>query len=144
MFIDVPQIYMPTMYYPTVSSAGVGAEALAIKKTFQVVCDQNIVSSFLVTDAQKFSMLASTWEKDTLLISSSSQMFSNESYLQIIGMGEKALPYIFADLNKEPNHWFVALKSITGVDPVSLEHRGDVSKMTEDWLTWAHENNHFF
>lgn len=141
MIIDTPKIYIPPMNYPITDSVGVGAEALALKKSFQSFRYGDTLSSFLMSDHQKFDMLASTWQKETLLSSSSNDIYSNQSYLEIIGMGKKALPYIFSDLSKNPNHWFVALKSITGIDAVQPAHRGDMVRMTQDWISWAKQNS---
>jgi hypothetical protein len=33
-------------------------------------------------------------------------------------MGGNVLPFILRSLMKEPDHWFVALKSITNEDPI--------------------------
>ena len=52
-------------------------------------------------------------------------------------MGSAALPFIFSELEREPDNWFWALKAITGEDPVPEEHRGDVALMAKDWLAWA-------
>ena len=138
MLTQMPQLYISPVY---TFSVEVGSEASALKDSLMTLRNDNL-SSFFTTDDKKFSMLASTWEKDTQAISSSIDMFSNESYLQIIGMGRKALPFIFSELKKEPNHWFLALKSITGIDPVKKEDRGNVLKMTESWLAWAKENRY--
>jgi hypothetical protein len=63
-------------------------------------------------------------------------MCTCEPYQQIIGMGEKALPFIYYELTTEPDHWFWALRAITCDDPVPDEHRGDIAAMTVDWLSW--------
>jgi len=140
MLAQAPQF---NYVHPTsIFSMGVGTEASALNKSLSALYS-NGLSSFLATDSQKFDMLASTWKKDTMVMSSSTDMFSNESYLQIIGMGKKALPFIFSELRKEPNHWFVALKSITGIDPVPKEYRGNILKMSELWLAWAKDNHYY-
>ena len=59
------------------------------------------------------------------------------AYQHVIGMGSLALPFILAELEREPDHWFWALKAITGEDPVAEEQRGDVLGMTKTWLEWA-------
>jgi hypothetical protein len=51
-------------------------------------------------------------------------------------MGEKALPFIYFELQKEPDHWFWALKAITCEDPVPKEQRGNLQLMTIAWLKW--------
>lgn len=86
---------------------------------------------------QKFNNLAATWKHDTQLESSASELLLNDAYQKIIGMGTDALPYIFQDLKSEPNHWFWALKSITGYDPLKPRQMGDLDEMTKEWLKWG-------
>jgi len=135
---------LPTLpnYQVYQTSYGVGEETLKTQQSIRSLCNGNQLSFFLIDDEQKFNMLASTWERNTRMMSSSSDMFLNESYLNIIGMGEKALPFIFLEMQKEPNHWFLALKSITGVDPVLPVDRGNIAKMTETWIKWGKDNNY--
>lgn len=64
------------------------------------------------------------------------------AYQKIIGMGELALPLIMRELRTRPNHWFWALKAITGEDPVPPQYRGQVRKMAAAWLDWWKENKY--
>ena len=41
----------------------------------------------------------------------------------------------------EPDHWFPALKSISGEDPVPPEDRGKVRRMTKAWLAWGEKQS---
>ena len=66
----------------------------------------------------------------------------NPSYQKIIGMGEKVVPLILRELETRPNHWFWALKAITGADPIQSHQRGKISEMTKAWLSWARENGY--
>ena len=75
--------------------------------------------------ARIFSEQRSRWLEDTSFTSSVSEIVSHPSYLRIIGLGKPALPFIFSSLKQEPAHWFVALMSITGEDPV--DGRNDLS-----------------
>jgi len=87
----------------------------------------------------KFYRLKSHWEAETAFLSSVSDIAMHPAYQQIIGMGSVAVPLILREMKKEPGHWFWALKSITGEDPVPPEHRGKITAMTEDWLLWGAE-----
>lgn len=87
--------------------------------------------------ARQFSELTAAWRAETALMSSLTQMCTHPAYQRIVGMGESALPFIFLDLQTEPDHWFWALKAITGCDPVPPSHRGDLDAMTCDWLAWG-------
>lgn len=90
----------------------------------------------------RFEQLAANWREERQFLSSSTQMAMCPSYQQIIGMGRDALPLIFHELAKEPDHWFWALKSITGEDPVPVEQRGMIREMTRAWLHWAREHGY--
>ena len=62
------------------------------------------------------------------------------AYQSIIGMGELAVPFLFAQLDSEgnePDQWFWALQAITGADPVKDEDRGNYVNMAASWLDWA-------
>lgn len=87
----------------------------------------------------RFKELTSQWQTDTAASSSITEKSMHPAYQQIIGMGTKALPYIFSELKSAPHHWFWALRAITGKDPVKPEHRGNLKAMSEDWLAWREE-----
>jgi hypothetical protein len=94
-----------------------------------------------VEDWLKFQRLVREWrkERDTTM-SMTSEMAMLPAYQQIIAMGEKALPLILSQLRSEgdePDHWFWALRVLTGTDPVKQEDQGDISKMAQAWLAWA-------
>src|SRR6266545_5552526 len=84
-----------------------------------------------------FEQLASAWERETKHLSSLTQIVLNPHYQQIIGMGDRAVPFIFDRLSTSPGHWFWALSAITGANPVAPEDAGDVERMTEAWLSWG-------
>jgi hypothetical protein len=94
-----------------------------------------------IDPAARFSALARQWEEETRYLSSSTQIVLHPAYQQIIGMGAVAVPFILAQLQSEPHHWFWALRAITGEDPVSVEHVGDVGAMAEEWLQWGRDRD---
>ncbi len=87
----------------------------------------------------RFRELAECWRSETRFMSSVTEMVTNPSYQHIIGLGSVAVPLILEELRKGEGHWFWALKSITGIDPVPPEHRGRVHRMSEKWLQWGRE-----
>lgn len=96
-----------------------------------------------IPDADSFSRfkrLSSAWREQSAHISSSTEKAILPPYQEIIGMGATALPFIFEELKAQPEHWFWALRAITGIDPVASEHVGRIDKMTEAWIMWAKEN----
>ncbi len=85
---------------------------------------------------KKFNQLKQRWIEETKFYSSISEIVMHPAYQSIIGMGEIAIPFIIQEMAVRPNHWFGALKSITGEDPVSFDERGQMDKMTYVWLRW--------
>ena len=90
-----------------------------------------------VDSEQEFLRLVQQWRAETEFSSSLTEMAAHPAYQRIIGMGRLALPLIFRELAAEPDHWFWALKAITGGDPVPPSHRGNIEMMAADWLTWG-------
>ena len=88
---------------------------------------------------QKFRRLASQWKQDTAILSTADQICMHSAYQQIIGLGPAALPLILRELQREVDHWFWALYSITGADPIPEESRGNMREMAQVWLEWGRE-----
>lgn len=102
-------------------------------KTTQEHFKQPIVRK---NDYEKFRDLSFTWQHDHRFTSDLEKIAMHPAYQEIIGMGEKALPYIIDSMQKKPHHWFAALKAITGVDPVDDDDMGNMFEMTNAWLNW--------
>jgi hypothetical protein len=90
----------------------------------------------------KFQELKTRWEVDTAILSSITEIAMHPAYQQIIGMGRNAIPLILAEMKERPGHWFWALKSITGEDPVLPEQRGRIKEMTEAWINWGRDQGY--
>ena len=90
----------------------------------------------------RFSMLRAEWEADTAHLSSVTEIAMHPAYQQIIGMGPIAIPLILSAMKKKPDHWFWALRSITGEDPILNENRGQIPQMTKAWLYWGVEQGY--
>jgi hypothetical protein len=86
---------------------------------------------------QRFHELVPEWKTSTAVSSSLSEMFEQTSYREIIALGERAVPLLLAELEREPDWWFAALKTITGADPVAPDSRGKLLEMTRSWLDWG-------
>lgn len=91
---------------------------------------------------QRFAELADEWKASIGVTPTVMQMAMHPAYQQIIGMGPAVLPAILRDLERETNHWFWALKSITGVDPVPEKSRGRITEMRDAWLQWGREHGY--
>ena len=86
-----------------------------------------------------FRRLAAVWRAETGHLSSARKIAAHPAYQQIVALGSAVVPLLLADLERQPDHWFVALERITGANPVPPEDRGDVARMAQDWLRWGRE-----
>jgi hypothetical protein len=84
-----------------------------------------------------FLQLSQQWRHETGMLSVVSKMVIHPAYQRIIGMGQPVIPLIFRELEREPDHWFWALQSITGENPVSVDRQGNITQMAAAWLEWG-------
>ena len=92
----------------------------------------------------KFLLLLERWQRERGPTSSISNIVKCDSYQQIINMGKRVLPLILTRLEQEgnnPDHWFIALESITGENPIPENAYGNMLKMAKAWLSWAEKND---
>ena len=101
------------------------------------------ISTQWANPVTRFLTLKARWEAETAVLSSVSEIAMHPAYQQIIGMGTIAIPLILAEMTKKPGHWFWALKSITGEDPVVPEQKGRIKEMTEAWLRWGKKQGYY-
>lgn len=85
----------------------------------------------------RFEALTRRWREETEFHSAASALFMHPAYQEIIGLGPAVLPLMLADLEKTRDHWFWALRAITGDNPVPAEERGKVEQMAERWVDWG-------
>jgi hypothetical protein len=90
-----------------------------------------------VSGCEDFQRLADEWKSQAEFLASSTAIAALTAYQAIIAVGAAAVPLILGELRREPDHWFGALKRITGEDPVSEEARGNVNLMARAWLRWG-------
>ena len=95
--------------------------------------------AIVVTLEQRFSALKEEWTRETAPLSSVTDIVLHPAYQRIIGMGHAALPLILSDLVRQPDHWFWALRAITGEDPVPTEDAGDLRRMRDAWVRLGQE-----
>ena len=93
-------------------------------------------------DRQKFLNLVTTWKSDAGVSSSLSERFAHPAYHELMALGEPVVPLLLAELEREPDWWFAALKSITGADPVPASSRGKLGEMTRAWLEWGRQQGY--
>ncbi len=98
--------------------------------------------AILMNEENWFAFRARKWKTETNGMSSIDRKTRHPSYQAIIQMGKRIIPLILEDLQREPNHWFSALKIISGQSPVSPVDRGNILRMREEWLKWGIENGY--
>ena len=91
---------------------------------------------------EEFEKLADEWLQNRPLGVDVAQMTRHPAYQEIISMGEPAIPWILQRLINKPDHWFVALYSITGANPVPPESKGRVREMATVWIEWGRQQGY--
>lgn len=95
----------------------------------------------LIDDSQE-PLFPEYRSEETALSSSTIDMAMHPAYQQIIGMGKPAVPLLLEALLQKPDHWLWALKAITGEDPVDVNDRGDLQRMSAARLNWGAHHGH--
>jgi hypothetical protein len=91
---------------------------------------------------RKFRQLADEWLAAVAHLSSTTARVQHPTYREIIALGPPVVPLLLRELERRPNHWFAALRSLTGTDPVAPAERGHLGLMAESWIKWGKERGH--
>jgi hypothetical protein len=90
----------------------------------------------------KFRRLVQEWKAQRGPTSSTTKLVMHPAYQKIIGMGPDVVPLLLAELERDPDVWFWALRSITEANPVTHSIHGDVKAMADVWLRWGREQGY--
>jgi hypothetical protein len=90
----------------------------------------------------RFRELVIRWQAEVAPLSSTTARVQHHSYREIITLGPAVVPLLLRELEQRPNHWFAALRSLTGADPVAPSDRGKIGPMTEAWIKWGKEHGY--
>lgn len=85
----------------------------------------------------RFRQLAAEWRAELSASSDLTVLVMHPAYQQIIGMGKQAIPFLLRELEQAPDHWFWALKAISGEDPVPQRSKGKLREMAAAWIEWG-------
>jgi hypothetical protein len=91
-------------------------------------------------ESSRFHTLVERWKRETAHHSNVAKRAIHPAYQEIIGMGERAVPLLLAELRREPDDWFWALQAITGANPVPEASRGKLQEMAAAWIQWGLQN----
>jgi len=86
---------------------------------------------------QKFNRLVGQWRRRTMFMSRAADITSDFAYYQIIGLGPTVVPLILRQVQRGEGHWFLALRALTGENPVKTDEAGSLTKMAQSWLEWG-------
>jgi hypothetical protein len=120
--------------FKAISLSGNASTRNASIKEFSTVPEVSYSPAEIVN---KFRQLAIEWSENTGHISSTSDLISNPSYQEIIGLGWGVVPLLLKDLQESKRFWFPALYAITGVRPFDPSDAGNGRRMTEAWIKWG-------
>lgn len=97
----------------------------------------NTPNRVILTLPQRFAKLREEWKRSTPWGAGIRESCALPAYQKIVNMGHDVVPTLLRELKRQPDHWFIALKAITGQDPVQPENRGKVRLMAADWVKWG-------
>jgi len=91
-----------------------------------------------------FHRLVADWKAARGHVASINKWVRLPEYRQIIELGrehkDEVVSLLLTELEERLDHWFWALKELTGVNPVAAEDRGDVPAMAACWVRWGREH----
>lgn len=94
----------------------------------------------------KLSRLVEMWRDETENVSSITRIISNPAYQRIIDMGielgKPVITFILKDFERNRGYWATALHTITGENPVAVEHMGNPNMVRGDWLKWGRSHGY--
>jgi hypothetical protein len=90
----------------------------------------------------RFHALVAEWKAARGHTSSVNAWARLPAYRAIIDLGPDVIPLLLQQLQNDPDHWFWALKELTGENPVTPESRGNVTEMAKCWLQWGKEKGY--
>ena len=77
----------------------------------------------------RFRELVVAWKAGRGPSSFAADLARHPAYQDIIALGPPTVPLLLRELEREPDHWFTALRAITGANPVPPESRGRLAEM---------------
>lgn len=89
---------------------------------------------------EEFMRLKKLWNEDTAGTSSVTRILLSHYYLKIISLGPSVIPFILAELSKDPDHWFMALAVLSDSDPTEPGYT--FIEATEAWLKWGRDHGY--
>ena len=99
------------------------------------VLDESLSHALDSARRQIFDDLVTTWQTETVFVSSVTEKWSHPAYQQIIAMGKPAIPLILEQIGDGERLWTQALLSITSENPAEATRTPEEAQ--EAWLKWG-------
>ncbi len=93
-------------------------------------------------DQKRFRELVKRWKEGAAHLSSTARMAKHPAYREIVQMGPAVVPLLLAELKRDPDFWFAALREITKENPVPERSAGKVKEMARAWMEWGRERGY--
>jgi hypothetical protein len=87
--------------------------------------------------------LVQEWRSSIGHLSRIGQITSLPSYRDIVNLGDRATPLLLRELRRQPDHFFTALRELTGAQPITHDDRGRLKNMARAWIDWGLANRRF-
>ncbi len=91
----------------------------------------------------EFRQLRDEWLHAVAHLSMTRRRIEHPAYQKVIEMGERVIPFLIMDMERNQTHWFHALGAITGSQPVPQEMLGRVGEMVEAWVSWGRQHRFY-
>ena len=88
------------------------------------------------------AQLAAEWRAERGPASDVADLVGHPAYRKIVAAGGRAVPFLLRELRRRPDHWFAALREITGENPVAEADAGRVRRMAAAWVAWGVERGY--
>ena len=92
----------------------------------------------------EFERLVGEWYRRRPFGVDIDRMVAHPAYQHIIALGRRVVPLILRELENKPSHWFWALHSITGANPVTPSDQGNLVGMSAAWISWGRQNGFYW
>ena len=96
----------------------------------------------LPEDEKRFRELVKRWKEGTGHLRSTARMAKHPAYREVVQMGPAAVPLLLAELTRDPDFWFAALREITKENPVPARSAGKVKDMARAWIEWGRKRGY--
>lgn len=88
----------------------------------------------------EFQTLAHRWRRETMALSSTSDILDNAAFEQIVALGIVVLPYVLRELDAGDHWWLYALDSIVG--EIEFEGIDSVDALASAWVAWGRDQHY--